>query len=566
MSPQLASIGAFDSTAVCQFLLAVAVLLGAARLLGEIARRYGLPPIVGEIVAGVLLGKTVMGRLAPSVYELLYGAQLSEAANLGLQALLVLAAVLLLLVAGLEVDLQAVLRKKKATLSVGLTSMLVPFVLGVIVAWNFPGALAHGDTENLLPFTLFIGVALAITALPVIAKILMDLGLQRSELGVVVLAAAVVNDLIGWMGFAAVLALVGTGTASSLWLTMGLTVGFAAFCLTVGLKLASPALIWVQARGGWPSGVLATVFTVAMLAAAFTEWIGVHAIFGAFLAGVVFADTGRLRERTQQAIEDIVGAIFAPLFFASIALKVDFLASFDLVAVVVIMTIAISGKWIGGWAGAWFAGMGQRESWAVGAGMTARGAMEIILAELALVAGIIGDETFVAIVIMSLATSILAGPMIEWILLRSASISVVSLLSRSRIVIGMKAESAPDAIRELGELAGLSGPAIEAMIEGEEGAPTGMSGGWALPHCRDAAITKSLVALGICKAGFDFACPAGDRARVIVMLASPIGVPDEHVQCLSAIARVFGRANTCRELQESKSANEIVAVVRHAES
>lgn len=446
----LAAVGAFDSAAVCQFFLAVAVLLGGARLLGEVARAYGQPPIVGEIAAGILLGKTVLGRVAPQAYDLLFGAQLVEAANIGLQALVTLAAAFLLLVAGLEVDLKTVRREKKSTMSVGLTSMVVPFLIGVVIAWFLPELLAHSNVDNRLVFTLFIGVALSITALPVIAKILMDMGLQRSKLGVVVLASAVINDLIGWIGFAAVLALAGTNAGGNLWVTIGLTIGFALFCLTIGRKLASPALTWVQAHGGWPSGVLGAVFVAALLAAAFTEWIGVHAIFGAFLAGVIFADTGRLRERTQQGIEDIVGAIFAPLFFASIALNVDFLGNFQLVPVIVIMLIAIIGKWIGGWLGARLAGMGRRESWAVGAGMTARGAMEIILAELAVMTGIIGDETFVAIVIMSLVTSIIAGPMIARILSRSPSTSMMSLLAPTGVVLDLKAANAEAALLELG--------------------------------------------------------------------------------------------------------------------
>jgi Kef-type K+ transport system membrane component KefB/mannitol/fructose-specific phosphotransferase system IIA component len=562
----LAAAGTFNSTAVAELFLAVAVIIGAARILGEIARAHGQPPIVGEIAAGILLGKTVLGRVSPDAYNNLFGSQLGQAADIGMQAMLTLAAAMLLLVAGLEVDLKAIKRERRATTWVAFLSMLIPFLTGFAAAWFLPGMLAHHSDENRLVFALFIGVALSITALPVIAKILLDLGLQRSDLGVVVLASAVANDLIGWIGFASVLALAGAGTGNSLLATIGLTIGFAVLCLTLGRRLAEPGLTWVQAHGGWPTGVLGTVFVTAFLAAAFTEWIGVHAIFGAFLAGVLFADTGRLRERTQQSIEDIVGAVFAPLFFASIALKVDFLGSFHLISVVAVLIIAICGKLIGGWAGAKMAGMGPRESWAVGAGMTARGAMEIILAELALEAGIIGDQLFVAIVIMSLVTSIAAGPAIERILARPGSVSLLPMLSLDNICMNMTANNAEEAIEELARVAKLPPEAVAEVLRREEQMPTGMPGAWALPHGRHESIKSPMLVLGFCRSGIDFVSPDGDQSTMIVFLMTPASAADMQPRVLAAIARVFGRENVREELVVASSPTAVKAAIRHAET
>jgi Kef-type K+ transport system membrane component KefB/mannitol/fructose-specific phosphotransferase system IIA component len=562
----LAASGAFDSTAVAELLVAMGVILGGARILGELARHYGQPPIVGEIAAGVILGKTVLGRLSPDLFNNLFGSNVGGPAEIGLKAMLTISAALLLLVAGLEVDLKAINRERKATLAVAFLSMLLPFVTGFGIAWYAPGLLAHDATGQRLVFALFIGVALSITALPVIAKILMDLGLQRSELGVVVLASAVANDLIGWIGFASVLALAGASEGSNVSLTIALTIGFALLCLTVGRKVAGPTLTWVQANEGWPTGVLGTVFVTAFFAAALTEWIGVHAIFGAFLAGVLFADTGRLRERTQQSIEDIVNAVFAPLFFACIALKVDFLGDFNLVATIIVLIIAIVGKMLGGWLGARFAGMGRRECWAVGAGMTARGAMEMILAELALVAGIIGSELFVSIVIMALVTSIAAGPAIERILARSGGTKVTPLLSPERIFVSLQAATAHDAILILANSAGIPYSAIDDMLKREEQLPTGMPGAWALPHCRVKGLKHAVIAIGICRVGIDFTAPDGRRARVIVLLATPERKADHQPLFLAAIARVFSENWLIDELQSAQNAIEVKAAIHLAES
>jgi len=565
LSFMVAAGGTFDSVAVKELFFAVAIILAVARVLGELARHFGQPPIVGEIAAGVLLGKTILGRFAPETYEGLFGNQLGNSAEIGLAALLTVSAAMLLLVAGLEVDLKAINRERRATTFVALMSMLVPFGLGFVAAWFVPGMLAH-ELDNKLVFSLFFGVALSITALPVIAKILMDLGLQRSDLGVVVLASAVANDLIGWIGFASVLALAGAGTGNNLWTTIGLTIGFAVLCLTLFRKLATPFLTWVQAHGGWPTGVLGAVFVVAFLAAAFTEWIGVHAIFGAFLAGVIFADTGRLRVRTLQSVEDIVGAIFAPLFFATIALNVDFFGNFDLVSVLVVMVIAIVGKLVGGWAGARMAGLGKRESWAIGAGMTARGAMEIILAELALEAGIIGNELFVAIVIMSLVTSIIAGPAIERILARPAGLTLTGLLKSGHVLIDMQANNSSEAIAELAKAAKLPPETIAVAVAREERMPTGMPDGWAMPHARCTGLKAPMVVLGFCRSGVDFLASDGNQAQIATFLATPEDADELHLQLLAAVARVFGDDKTRKDLLAAKTPNEVLAAIRVAEA
>ena len=258
--------------------------------------------------------------------------------------------------------------------------------------------------------------------------------------------------------------------------------------------------------------------------------------------------------------------MFAPLFFASIALKVDFLSNFNLVAVVVVLIIAVTGKLVGGWVGARIAGMGQRESAAVGAGMTARGAMEIILAELAAEAGSIGDDLFVAIVIMSLITSIIAGPAIEGILRRSGKVSCLSYLTSDTIRLKMAATNIEEAIRELAEAAGVSEAALAEALNREDEMPTGMPGGWALPHCRHADIKTPILAIGTCPNSIDFMATDGTEASVIVFLATPAEAGDTQLKILAALARAFSQNRTRTDLLTANSATEVKAALRVAES
>jgi Kef-type K+ transport system membrane component KefB len=311
----------FEPHYIMVMLLSLAVLLAAAHVLGEIARRLRQPSILGELLAGVLLGPTVLGRLLPDLSSFLFPVTGPNA--IALNAIATLAIVMFLLVAGIEVDLSTIWRQGKAGVKIGLSSIIVPFSFGFTAAWILPGALGRQPQADPLLFMLFMAVAMSISALPVIAKTLMDMDLYRSDLGMVVISAAIFNDLVGWMIFAVILGLMGdpAGNDFGIAATIASAVVFAAVMLTAGRWLIHKALPFVQAYTRWPSGELTFAIVLALLGAAFTEWIGIHAILGAFLVGAALGDSSHLRERTRVTIDHFVSFIFAPVFFASIGVR-----------------------------------------------------------------------------------------------------------------------------------------------------------------------------------------------------------------------------------------------------
>ena len=360
--------------------------------------------------------------------------------KVGLEAFFVLAVCLLLLVAGLEVDL-SIAPQGKAAVLVSVLGMVFPFVVGAGVAYllavNADNLIGYNtESGSPIPFALFLGIAMSITALPVIAKILMDLNMFKSDMGMLIMSSAMVNDLLGWIGFALVIAMIlpEGESALSLQFVIPATLVFVGFMLTGGRWLADKIIPWVQAHSSWPGGILGFVFVLALLCAALTEWIGIHAIFGAFLAGIAIGDSKHLVARTRETIEQIVTYIFAPIFFAGVALRVDFWADFDIVIVLIVLVIAIIGKVIGCYVGAKLAGMNKRESWAIGFGMSARGAMEIILGQIALSFGLIEKDLFVAIVIMAIVTSVIAGPLMQKLLDRRQQKKFSDLLSSKAFI------------------------------------------------------------------------------------------------------------------------------------
>ncbi len=316
-------------TEITAFLLAIGILLLSARVLGELSRRLHQPSVLGEILAGILLGPTVLGSLAPKVTAFLFPQ--SGGGAMALDGLTTLAIVLFLLVAGIEVDLSTVWRMGKMALYVALPGMLLPFALGLGAGWLQPEALGYRPGVDRTAFLLFMATVLSISALPIIAKILLDLKIYRSDLGITLIAAAVVNDLLGWMIFAVVLGTTGAGhgglpVAHTLWVTAV----FAAAMLTVVPWAIHRVLPWVQAYASWPAGVLGFAFSFSLVVAGFTEWLGIHAIFGSFLAGVALGHSTHLKEQTRTTLDQFISFFFAPLFFAGIGLKTDFAANFDL--------------------------------------------------------------------------------------------------------------------------------------------------------------------------------------------------------------------------------------------
>lgn len=513
---------------IVSFFLALAVLLATARVLGEIARKFNQPSVLGELLAGVFLGPTLLGQYWPEATEFLFS---TGHVPLALNGLTTLAISLFLLVAGMEVNLSTVWRQGRVALTVSTLGISVPFILGLgsaLIVPYFFGPVAIGrevDADSWI-FALFFATALSITALPVIAKTLMDLDMYRSDLGMTIIASATFDDLVGWLIFSIILGMLGHGSASMpVWMTVSLTVGYAVVMLTLGRWLIHKSLPAIQAHLSWPAGVMGFAFTLALVGAAFTEWIGVHAIFGAFIVGVALGDSTHLRERTRTTIEQFVSFIFAPLFFASVGLRVDFAAHFDWALVLTVLVIACAGKVLGCALAARLAGLPAREAWALGMGMNARGAMEIILGLLALQAGLIGERMFVALVVMALVTSMIAGPAMQRILRRKKRKRFTSFVGSRSFIPELKAADRFSAILELVPVSGAQGAEmnaiVDAVIERERVIPTGLGNGIALPHARIKGLIAPQVAMGISRKGIDFDAPDGELARIVCVILTP---------------------------------------------
>ncbi|MGE4267531.1 MAG: cation:proton antiporter [Deferribacterales bacterium] len=546
--------------------LSIGVLLFFAWSFGEIARRLNQPAVLGEIIAGLVLGPTVFGYISPDMLHWMFPAEGHTASMI--EGITSVSIALFLLVAGMEVEFAAIIKARRIAAITGIGGLIVPFIAGFGAAYMFPeqfgAAVGHYDTI----FALFIATAMSISALPVIARTLMDLNLYRSELGMITIAAAVLNDLIGWLVFAVILALFGIGHtgASGIVATLVMTILFSAAMLTIGRKIIDKALTWVQAYLSWPAGTLGFVLVVTFFSAAAAEVIGIHAIFGSFLAGVALGDSKHLSEHTRKTITQLVSFVFAPLFFASIGLKVNITANFDFVLTMIIIAIAFAGKIFGSGITAKLSGLSNRESIAIGVALNARGAMEIILALLALQMGVIDEKLFVSLLVMALATSLFCGPVIKRVLQLKPGRRFVSYLSDKYFISNVSARTPIEVIEELSVLFRRTGLDVnvikETLIEREKLMPTGLSNGVAVPHARVKGLKHPVIAVGISRGGINFDSSDGTFAQVIIVILVPESENALLLNLFAEIAKTFNQPDASSVLVDSKNFAQFLSSLR----
>jgi Kef-type K+ transport system membrane component KefB/mannitol/fructose-specific phosphotransferase system IIA component (Ntr-type) len=558
--------GELHSGDLTVFFLGLATLLGVARALGELARRLGQPAVVGEMGAGLLLGPTCLGRLAPQGTAWLFPPHAPAA--IALDAVVALAVALLLLVAGLEVDLSTIRRQGPAAVAVALAGLLVPLSCGGLLAWSAPSwwGMPAGGSPG--PFAVAFGAVLAVSALPVIAKILLDLDLFHTDVGGTGLVAATLNNLLAWLVFSVVLG--GRGGGQPVAPTVALTVGFTLLVLTAGRWAAARALPWVQAHLAWPGGVIGFLMVTGLAGAAVTEAIGIHAIFGAFLAGIALGDSPELREHTRQILHRFVEGALAPIFVAAIGLKVNFLASFRPELVLGVLAVGMAAKVLGCGLAARRGGLDAAEAWGLGWAMNARGELGIVVGLVAWQAGVIDKALFVALVVLAVVTSAAAGPMLTRLLRRERTWSLAAALDRRTCVPDLPARDAAGAIRALAAAAAartdLDAATLAAAVLAREATRgTGLGLGVAVPHARPAGLKAPIVAVGRASHGLDFDAPDSLPVHLVFLILTPPSDHGAQVQLLGSIAALMRDPQVRAQALAARTATALLAALRVAE-
>lgn len=408
-------------------LLQVIVIIFAARVVGSIFRKIGQPVVIGEMIAGIILGPSLLGMAFPGAQAFLF-----PTATLGfLNLLSQIGVILFMFVVGVDLDLQHLRQKAHAAVLVSHASIIVPFFLGITLALFIYPSMALPDI-SFSAFALFIGVAMSITAFPVLARIVEERGLCKTHLGSIAIACAAIDDITAWCILAIVVAIVKAGGLGGSLTTISLSLLFIGAMLFL-LKPNAERLIaekFQDGRGskGLVAGGLLFMFTSALV----TEVIGIHALFGAFLAGVVMPPHAQLRNFLRERLETFSSAFLLPLFFAFTGLRTQIGLLNDWqswLMCIGIIAVAILGKLGGGMLAARWTGMSWQESFSVGALMNTRGLIELVVLNLGYDLGILSPRVFAMMVLMALTTTFMTGPLL----------SLVEFWTRKRVVLDAEA-------------------------------------------------------------------------------------------------------------------------------
>ena len=401
-----------NETHILLFLLQVLILLGCARTLSVICEAIKIPAIAGEILAGIMLGPTLLGSLAPEFQSWLFPADQTQSTML--ETVAWLGVFFLLLSSGFHVNVRHAIKSGRAAMLIGIVGVLFPIAIGYPV-FSSMESIYWGEKATGLTFALFLSVAASITAISVVARALNDLGINKTRQASLALSACAINDLFGWFLFTIVLSLTSSHELNAVALvstTLGI-IGFVFVSISFGSEILSSALRLVRKTPlAQPAAEQTLIISAGLLCGAITQWLGVHAILGFFLAGIMVVSSKDVTCNLRNSVSETLHAIFVPLFFATLGLKINFLEGLQWWPTVIFTAIAIFGKFIGAWLGARLGKQSPRSSVLLGLIFIPGGAMEIVVATLAIELQLISQSIFVAIVFAALLSSILAGPLI----------------------------------------------------------------------------------------------------------------------------------------------------------
>ncbi len=394
-------------------LMQIIVIIAFARLFGFLFKKIGQPAVIGEIVAGIILGPSIIGSFFPQINHVIFPetslATLSFLSQIGL--------ILFMFIIGMELDLKAIGKQAYGAIIISHASIIIPYTLGMGLAYFIYKEYAP-EGITFLSFALFMGIAMSITAFPVLARILQEKDLTRSKLGAMALTCAAADDLTAWCILAAVIALVKSGSSMSALYTIGLAVGY----VLLMLKVLRPALEKLEHvyenKHKKRSGIIALFFIILIISSYITSIIGIHSLFGAFIAGVIMPSSFSFRKIIIDKIEDVSIVLLLPLFFVITGLRtqIGLLNEAHLwVTFGWILLVAVMGKFGGSAIAAKVTGQSWKDSLSIGVLMNTRGLMQLIVLNIGYDLGILSPEIFAMMVLMALVTTLMTGPALDLI-------------------------------------------------------------------------------------------------------------------------------------------------------
>jgi Kef-type K+ transport system membrane component KefB/mannitol/fructose-specific phosphotransferase system IIA component (Ntr-type) len=542
-------------------MLEFGLILGASKLLGLLFQKFKQPTITADLLIGLILGPTVLKRISPEFSTFLFPTDHTQ--FLMLETIAWTGIFFLLLETGLEVNFASIWKQKKQASLIAVSGIAIPLVLCIGFLFLIPDSYLAPKTSKSI-FSIFVAVILTISAMPIAIRALYDLNILKSDLGFLVVSALTINDFIGWILFTIILGVFTHGSPDILYILkfIVLTLSFCGFALFLLRNKINHIIRLIKEKSEDGIGLTISFITIlGMLFGAITLSIGLHALLGFFLAGIVVGGSEFLSEKERQVINRMVYSIFVPFFFVIIGLKIDFLADFNLFLLLFLSVLGILSKFFGAWVGAFLSKNPKKDLMPIAVAHTAGGEMQIVIGMLALETGLISKPIFVAIVGSAIISTILLGPWLSYVLRLRFEYSFLAIFKKENIIADLRVNNKNQALEHISEKASKichlsQDELLKSIFSREELMSTAIGNSIAVPDARLSCIKKPVVLYAKSDNPLEWDSPDGLPVHMIFLVLTPLEQTNIQLKLLRNIALMFKGSNLDQKLISSNNINE----------
>lgn len=550
------------------FLVQFALLLGFSKLLGIFFNKWKQSTVTSDLLAGIILGPTILGYFFPAVHNFIFPKDIIQS-NM-IETVAWVGILLLLLVTGLEVNFTKVWKQKGQAIKISISDIIIPIIISGIPIFFFISDEYLVRENSRLIFTVFLATIMTISALPVAIRAMYDMKILKTHLGFLILSALSINDLIGWLIFTIILGIFSQASFNIklIFVICGATIIFTVFALTIGKYLVDKILNQINKRShDNTASSLTFICLLGMIFGAITQKIGIHSLFGFFIAGLIAGESQNLSEKSRYSITRMVYAVFVPIFFVNTGLKINFLESFKPGLVLFISAIGIIARYFAAYFGTIYAKTPKKNRNIIAILHTPGGEMHIVIGALALEYGLISKELFVAIITAAILSSIVLGPWLSYALKRGKKAQVPKYFSLNGIIESLSAKTKEEVIEVLckkaGEMVGTSHEKDihQEVMKRENLVSTGIEKRIAIPHARLSFIQEPIIIHARVENGVDWNSIDGEPAKFIFLVLTPLDQDDVQLQIYSFLLNNLKNEPVRNQLANAKSKNEILKIL-----
>lgn len=546
-----------DESNIFYLLLQLSIIFILTNLINSFLKKINQPTITGDLLVGIFLGPTILGSFFPQIYYFIFPQNLVQIAML--DTLSWFGLFLVLLSTGIEVDFSSIWKQRKNALIISTLDIIVPIVFSIFFIYFLPDRYFE-FSDNKFITAFFISVIMTISALPIAIRALREVGIMKSDLGFLIISALTINDIIGWIIFTLILSLFSMKFFD--WKIAIQIVAYTGIFTFLALNVGKKIVNWLFSKvsnqdGNGVQGVLAVLISIGVIFGLITLEIGIHTLFGFFIAGIVAGDSPHFTKSARNTVHNFVYPIFASLFFVNIGLKINFFESFNLFLAVFITFIGIAGRYLGAWIGSTLSNNITYRN-IISIAHTPGGEMHIVVSLIALSFGLLSKELFVAIVFAAILSSIINGPWLalsskRFVYLESVKISIYPNIK-------LQATTKEEVIHKLLEIVGLSNSSKESfenILEKEEGICSGLENSIAIPKGVINGIEEPKIVFARLENPINWNSLDGKLAKNIFLILTSNELQEEQIKIIKKITDLAKRCEDISHLDSLNTEKEI---------